>query len=307
MSATQHFSVGVFGVTDLEKQVLERIFSLSVTRPHAYRMLVEPDSEPVDIVLVDRMNSAAVIKAQSLLGNGIPVVGVIRDRESNEPYFVRRPLTATRTLGVLDRVVEKEFLPRTSTPSPAPDSPPSVENRLSPPESKPTPHAPASASEPARPLRGAAKAQPSPVDSGEFQKIFFNSGYRALVVDDSLPVRKQVAMALERSGISADFADNGDAALDLIYKNDYDVIFLDVIMPGADGYEVCKSIKRDKEKKRIPVVMLTGKSSPFDKVKGKLSGCDTYLTKPVSIREFNRTLNRCLKEPLAFESMAGLT
>jgi twitching motility two-component system response regulator PilG len=114
-------------------------------------------------------------------------------------------------------------------------------------------------------------------------------------------------MALERSGISADFADNGDAALDLIYKNDYDVIFLDVIMPGADGYEVCKSIKRDKEKKRIPVVMLTGKSSPFDKVKGKLSGCDTYLTKPVSIREFNRTLNRCLKEPLAFESMAGLT
>ncbi|HSS63164.1 MAG TPA: response regulator [Gammaproteobacteria bacterium] len=303
MSATKHFTVGVFGFPELERKVLERIFSLSASRPNAFQMLVEPNAQPVDIILVDRTNSAAVSKAQALPGNGTPVVGVIRDRESDEPYFVRRPFTATRTLGVLDRVVENENLTRV----PAQVSPPPVEARFPAPDARvPTLNTAAPPGQ-AKPSQAGASAQPNPVDSGEFQKTFLNSGYRALVVDDSLPVRKQVAMALERSGISADFAENGDAALDLVSQNDYDIVFLDVIMPGVDGYEVCKSIKRDKQKKNIPVVMLTGKSSPFDKVKGKLSGCDTYLTKPVSIREFNRTLNKCLKEPMAFESMAGLT
>lgn len=301
MSATKHFSVGVFGVPEPERQVLERIFSLSATRPHAYTMLVEPDGRNVDIILVDRMDSGAVLKAQALTGNGIPVVGVTREKDAKEPYFVRRPFTATRTLSVLDRVVESELLAR-------------AQESLSAPRTHSNAHEPkakspdrTAAPAPGKPIQATGNTSPNPADSGEFQKTFLNSGYRALVVDDSLPVRKQVAMALERSGISADFAENGDAALDLIAKNNYDIIFLDVIMPGTDGYEVCKNIKRDKQKKNIPVVMLTGKSSPFDKVKGKLSGCDTYLTKPVSIREFNRTLNKCLREPMAFESMAGLS
>lgn len=303
MSATKHFSVGVFGVPELERKVLERIFSLSSTRPNAYRMLVEPDGQPVDIILVDRMNTTAVNKAQALPGNGTPIIGVVPDKNSTEPYSVRRPFTATRTLGVLDRVVEKEILTR--TPSADPRLP--AESGAPAPRPKGPPRSATQATAPTRSQHSAAKSSTNPADSGEFQKTFLNSGYRALVVDDSLPVRKQVAMALERSGISVDFAENGDTALDLVAKNNYDIIFLDVIMPGVDGYEVCKTIKRDKLKKNIPVVMLTGRSSPFDKVKGKLSGCDTYLTKPVGIREFNRTLNKCLKEPMAFESMAGLT
>ena len=127
--------------------------------------------------------------------------------------------------------------------------------------------------------------------------------YAALVVDDSLPVRKQVGVALKRSGISAEFAESGEAALELISKNSYDIIFLDVVLPGVDGYEICKTIKRDKNKKHTPVVMLTGKSSPFDKVKGRLSGCDTYLTKPVSLQDFNKTLNKWLNPPLDFQSL----
>lgn len=307
MSATKHYSVGVFGIPELERRVLERIFSLSTSRPNAYRMLVEPDAQPVDIVLVDRLNSAAVNKVQALPGNGTPVVGVIHEKESDETYFVRRPFTATRTLGVLDRVVENEFQTRAPASVPAPaSSSPGQAGAPAPAENARARAATPPVEDP-KPRQGAARQHPNPADSGEFQKTFVNSGYRALVVDDSLPVRKQVAMALARSGISADFAENGDAALDLVAENDYDIIFLDVMMPGADGYEVCKAIKRNKQKKSIPVVMLTGKSSPFDKVKGKLSGCDTYLTKPVSIREFNQTLNKCLKEPMAFDYFAGLT
>jgi CheY-like chemotaxis protein len=270
-------------------------------------MLLEPEAQPVDIILVDRMNPSAVSKAQASAGDAIPVVGVVHDKEANEAYSVRRPFTATRTLGVLDRVVEKEILNHASGASPEDNSRSPDATPVAAPEAKVPAQPSAPPPEAAKTPRGAARPRTHPAHSGEPQKSFLDSGYRALVVDDSLPVRRQVAMALERSGISAHFAENGEAALDLISKYDYEIIFLDVIMPGVDGYEVCKSIKRDKQKKNIPVVMLTGKSSPFDKVKGKLSGCDTYLTKPVSIREFNSTLKKCLKEPMAFESMAGLT
>jgi CheY-like chemotaxis protein len=104
---------------------------------------------------------------------------------------------------------------------------------------------------------------------------------RILVVDDSLPVRIQMKTALESFTKSIDFADNGDQAVMLIDNCKYDVIFLDVIMPGRDGYDVCRYIRRHPLQKKTPVIMLTGNSSPADRVKGKLAGCDTYLIKPV--------------------------
>lgn len=305
MSATKHFSVGVFGVPEPERQVLERIFSLSTTRPHAYRMLVEPDGHSVDIILVDRLNSAAVSKVQALNGK-VPVVGVVRDAESKEPYFVRRPFTATRTLGVLDRVVDEALQGQVSAAAPSPAHlQPSTPGAAGGTSYNPRARAPSTGQR--SPGEGSPRAATGrPDDTAQFRNAFLAAGYRALVVDDSLPVRKQVTMALERCGIKADMAEDGDTALNLVSKTDYHIIFLDVMMPGVDGYEVCKTIKRDKQKKNIPIVMLTGKSSPFDKVKGKLSGCNTYLTKPVSIKEFKSTLTKCLKEPMAFDSMAGL-
>ncbi len=317
MTASKHFSVGVFGVPELERQVLERIFSLSSTRTNAYRMLVEPDRQPVDIILVDRLNAAAVSKVKALNGSA-PVVGVVREAESKEPYFVRRPFTATRTLSVLDRVVDEALNGNAAAAVPSstqsrPSSPAAADaDSFNPRARAPSPAATGSDSfNPRAKAPSAAKeSQPAAArplhDTAQFRHAFLAAGYRALVVDDSLPVRKQVSMALERCGIKADQAEDGDTALKLVSETNYNIIFLDVIMPGVDGYEVCKTIKRDKLKKNIPIVMLTGKSSPFDKVKGKLSGCDTYLTKPVSIKEFKRTLTKCLKEPMAFDSLAGL-
>ncbi len=104
---------------------------------------------------------------------------------------------------------------------------------------------------------------------------------RILVVDDSLPVRIQMKAALQPFTKLIDFADNGDQAVLLIDSCKYDVIFLDVIMPGRDGYDVCRYIRRHPVQKKTPVIMLTGKASPADRVKGKLAGCDTYLIKPV--------------------------
>jgi len=105
-------------------------------------------------------------------------------------------------------------------------------------------------------------------------------------------------------GITAEFAEDAESALQLIATRSYDILFLEVVLPGKDGYEICKAVKEDKDKKHIPVIMLTGKSSPMDKVKGKLSGCDAFLTKPVSLKEFNQTLKKWLNPSQSIESTA---
>ena len=105
---------------------------------------------------------------------------------------------------------------------------------------------------------------------------------------------------MARAQIESDIVEAGEQALERLDRNHYDIILLDVVMPGVSGYEVCKTIKRNRATKHTPVVMLTGKSSPFDKVKGKLSGCDSYLTKPVKLTEFRNTLERFLKQPIQF-------
>lgn len=121
--------------------------------------------------------------------------------------------------------------------------------------------------------------------------------HKALVVDDSATVRKQVELELERLGIGADVVEDGEQALAYLNSNvRYDIIFLDVVLPDVDGYSICKTIKKDKLHKQTPVIMLTGKGSPFDRVRGKLAGCDIYLTKPVSRESFQATVKQYLSD-----------
>ena len=103
-----------------------------------------------------------------------------------------------------------------------------------------------------------------------------------LVVDDNATVRKFMEAKLAPYGFAADFAETGEQAVGLTGAKEYTCVFLDVVLPGIDGYQVCKLIKSNKQAvKRTAVVMLTSRSSPFDKLRGSLAGCDEYLTKPV--------------------------
>ncbi len=104
---------------------------------------------------------------------------------------------------------------------------------------------------------------------------------RALVVDDSLPVRIQMRQALQPLSWHIDFAESGEQALEMMRGHRYDIVFLDVVLPGIDGYETCRKAKLDYARE-TPIIMLTSASSPADQVKGKLAGCNTYLIKPVT-------------------------
>lgn len=123
---------------------------------------------------------------------------------------------------------------------------------------------------------------------------------RVLIVDDSLQARKFLehkVTELLSGALFLDFAASGEEAAKKIQKIDipYDLVFLDVIMPGADGYTVCKWIK---EKHSCHVVMLTSKSSPFDKLRGAVSGCDAYLTKPPNDDRLRKELAKCFKSKM---------
>ena len=123
------------------------------------------------------------------------------------------------------------------------------------------------------------------------------SDVRVLVVDDSLPIRTQLKMALSDITENVDFAEDGETAMKLIEENQYNIIFLDVVLPDIDGYKICKTIKRDPAKRKTPVVMLTSNSSPADRVKGKAAGCDTYIIKPVRRIVFEEVVREFIGNP----------
>lgn len=115
---------------------------------------------------------------------------------------------------------------------------------------------------------------------------------RALVVDDSSTLQRQIGLILEPLGMELEFADRGDEAIKLALNHPFHVIFLDVMLPGVDGYSVCKTIKRDPRAKNVPVIMLTSKGSTFDKVRGIMAGTNAYLTKPVETSTVLAALDR---------------
>jgi len=117
-----------------------------------------------------------------------------------------------------------------------------------------------------------------------------------LVVDDSLAIRNHVRSLLEAGGFEVCEADSVEAALRILPNQPVDCILMDVLMPGLDGYEGCRQIKSMLRGERaVPVVMLTSKSSPFDRIRGKMAGCDAYLTKPVDPKQLGDVLAQQLQ------------
>ena len=105
---------------------------------------------------------------------------------------------------------------------------------------------------------------------------------KILVVDDEERIRRLLKMYLERENYVIEEAEDGNEALSKALENDYDVILLDLMMPGKDGIEVCRELR---EKKATPVIMLTAKGEEVNRVQGFEVGTDDYIVKPFSPRE----------------------
>ncbi|MDN4527344.1 response regulator transcription factor [Fictibacillus fluitans] len=105
---------------------------------------------------------------------------------------------------------------------------------------------------------------------------------KILIVDDEDRIRKLLKMYLERENYEVDEAENGEEALDFALTLNYDLILLDLMMPGMDGMEVCEKLR---QRKATPVIMLTAKGEEVNRIQGFESGADDYIVKPFSPRE----------------------
>ena len=106
-----------------------------------------------------------------------------------------------------------------------------------------------------------------------------------LTVDDSPTIRKLLMMTLEREGFNVVQAQDGVEALVKMSECNPFMILSDINMPRLDGYKLCKFVKKHAKTKHIPVIMLSGKDGVFDKLRGRMSGCDGYLTKPFESKD----------------------
>ncbi|MGM9925969.1 MAG: response regulator [Bacillus sp. (in: firmicutes)] len=109
-----------------------------------------------------------------------------------------------------------------------------------------------------------------------------DNNVKILVVDDEERIRRLLKMYLEREEYIIEEAEDGNEALLKANANDYDLILLDIMMPGKDGIEVCRELR---EKKSTPVIMLTAKGEEINRVQGFEVGTDDYIVKPFSPRE----------------------
>lgn len=120
---------------------------------------------------------------------------------------------------------------------------------------------------------------------------------KILIVDDELHIRlllKQTLEEVEEEGVEVLTADNGESALRSIREEKPGLVFLDVMMPKMNGFEVCKAVKNDLELKDVYIVMLTAKGQEFDKQRGKEVGADIYITKPFNPDEIVRRAREVL-------------
>jgi DNA-binding response OmpR family regulator len=127
---------------------------------------------------------------------------------------------------------------------------------------------------------------------------------KILVVDDEAVLVETIAYNLEQAGYRVVTASDGNSALEAARSEDPDLILLDIMLPGIDGLEVCRQLRRESSTATTPIVMLTAKGDEIDKVVGLEVGADDYVTKPFGRRELLarvRALLRRVDYPAASE------
>lgn len=272
MSEPQVFNVHPIGLSDNDKNMLQRVLRVSSGSVRNYVLAEDESPRSNDLYLVNGDSDVAIAHwcKRYLDADKKPTVPTVfagkRKVQGKSIYNVNLPFIATQVIQTLNTMTVKEmnFIPELTIGSEYDE----------------------------------ANLSHNFLESIVESTVDGDGKFKALVVDDSQPVRKQLEIELKLLGAKVELSENGERAIELCKVNEYDIIFLDVVMPGIDGYKVCKYLKKNELTKRTPVIMLTGKSSPFDKVKGSLSGCDSYLTKPLERAEFQAIARKYMPDTI---------
>lgn len=328
MTETKHYIVQFEDVPETEQLIFKLIFSISAktkNRPHHYQIKNENDDSATEDVLISthRKDGCASDKKIFLVDQGSECTDC--------SFVIQRPLIATRTLLVLDRYIQnclevqqtsldmtatvKEVIENENdeqggidfciTEEEASELAIVADETLSNPANEkveiPEPRVINQESTLVAFERSANKPKQTSKDAGVTTNALDKP--RAIVVDDSASVRKQIELELDLFDVEVDYAESVEQTFELLNNNKYDLAFLDVVLPDGDGFQICKTIKQTTGTTKV--VMLTGKATAADKIKGTMVGCDAYLVKPVGRMTFQNTVCNYIKLKAQNEAMHG--
>ena len=120
---------------------------------------------------------------------------------------------------------------------------------------------------------------------------------KILIVDDEPNIVIPLQFLMEQNGYRALVAQSGEEALEMISKEKPDLVLLDIMLPGVDGFEVCEIIRLNPEWRHTRVIFLTAKGRDVDIAKGMVLGADEYITKPFSNQQIIEAVKKLLEEP----------
>jgi twitching motility two-component system response regulator PilG len=239
------------------------VCSLTQSRARGYAVLPPERCAEADIMLVeaDDPNACEQWVSSPACRNGRPALMITRDLAlaGQQPYALSRANFATRLLRSLDQIAIREF--------------------------KFVPEL----------IIGETHAAADLGLSSPGMSVRSGSSPGVLVVDDSIVVRTQMRTLLGLYGLHPDLATTAEQGLTLTSTKRYEIVFLDVVLPGIDGYAACRQMKSIGHN-APPVVLLTSRDSPFDKIRGVMAGCSRYLTKPIGAAALCKVLQEFLPE-----------
>lgn len=263
-TGTRRFVLEMLGFPAGEKTMLSSTFRLTGRRSYCYAEPGAPN-ERADIYLVNADNPEGLrLLHQRSPSAQAPAVLIGRGTDADGWPVIGKPIHWMRLFEQLDRQMQ-EALERRARREEDVQWDGRTFRRAADRAARPAP----------------VFLEPDPVES-------------VLVVDDSATVRAFMRSRLAPFRFDVDYAENGEMAIDMAQAKRYTCIFLDILMPGMDGYQVCKRIKSSPTTSGSAVVMLSSKSSAFDKFRGAWAGCDAYLGKPVGENELLATIARFL-------------
>lgn len=264
---TRSHAVGIFSRQARELRVIGIVLTHMRAGPDRFRVVADPAREPVDLAIVDGDDPEMRVALARALEHHphLPTIHLVRFAgQSGTPHELMPGQLMSGLLPMMHQVL------------------------LAAPKHEPNP--PAELAE----IPGAAATDPAaPL-----------APLNALVVDDSPTVRTQLSNVVHRFGLHCQTAADAASALALLAQQSFDIIYVDVVMPEMDGYQLTRAIKRDPRHKRTPVVILTSQSSPFDRARGALAGCNHFLVKPVGLGSFYEATAKVLRKAMAVEDLS---
>lgn len=274
------FYVELFGFTERERMVFSSMFKLSEMRSRSYQEWTGSERPTPDCLLLDMTSSDARARTdrETALAGGYPIILV--DGE-NLPKGLRvdahlqRPVRWAELLVTLDnifrshlRVAPEDMVAADALPLPPEAS--EIENEL--------------------------ELQQVEPWYDRSNPLVFKTDPAVLVVDPDSRMGPYITAKLSGMRYRIDYAPSGDKAFDLLEMNRYNAAIIEASLPDMEGYEVCKFIKKREERRRTAAIVLTARTSPLERVKANLAGCDAFLSKPIDPSKLVKALEKFLPD-----------